>query len=148
MSKTKSNNAGNIGFEEKLWAAADKMRSNMDPAEYKHVVLGLIFLKYISDAFEERFKELQGVKHADPEDRDEYMSKNIFWVPKKARWENIKNQAKLPEIGQIIDDAMIAIEKENVSLKGVLNKNYARPELDKERLGELVDLISTIFRWR
>lgn len=137
---------GSIGFEQKLWQAADKMRNNMDAAEYKHVVLGLIFLKYISDSFEERHKQLEAEKDqgADPEDKDEYKWKNIFWVPEKARWSYIRDNAKLPEIGKILDDAMDLIEKENDSLKDVLPKNYARPALDKRRLGELVDLISSI----
>ncbi|MCV0366329.1 MAG: type I restriction-modification system subunit M [Nitrosopumilus sp.] len=140
----KKNNGGNLGFEEKLWKAADKMRSNMDAAEYKHVVLGLIFLKYISDAFTEVYEELKKDKTSDPEDVDEYVSRRIFWVPKKARWNYLENNAKNPEIGEIIDDAMDAIEKENSSLRGVLQKNYARPGLNKQRLGELIDLIGTI----
>src|SRR5437588_6907739 len=109
----KKNNGANLGFEETLWQAADKMRGHMDSAEYKHVVLGLIFLKYISDAFEERRAELQKEKHADPEDRDEYAGANIFWVPKKARWPNLQANAKQADIGKIIDEAMLAIEKEN-----------------------------------
>jgi type I restriction enzyme M protein len=133
-----------VGFEEELWKSANKLRNNMDPAEYKHVVLGLIFLKYISDSFEEKYKELEQIKYADPEDRDEYLADNVFWVDKKARWEYIRANAKKPEIGQIIDDAMVQIEKENPRLKGILNKNYARPTLDKRILGELVDLISNI----
>lgn len=133
----------NLGFEQKLWTAADKLRNNMDAAEYKHVVLGLIFLKYISDAFEEKHKELEK-QNDDPEERDEYLAENIFWVPKDSRWSYLRDNAKNPEIGVIIDDAMDAIEKENSSLKGVLPKNYARPALDKQRLGELIDLISTI----
>ncbi|MEA3329227.1 MAG: class I SAM-dependent DNA methyltransferase [Nanoarchaeota archaeon] len=137
---------GSIGFEQKLWATADKLRNNMDAAEYKHVVLGLIFLKYISDSFKERHKQLEDEKDqgADPEDKDEYKWKNVFWVPEKARWDYIKDNAKQPEIGKIIDDAMDLIEKENDSLKDVLPKNYARPALDKRRLGELIDLISSI----
>ncbi len=136
----------NLGFEQKLWAAADKMRNNMDAAEYKHVVLGLIFLKYISDSFEALHKKLREDPEgfADPEDKDEYLAERIFWVPKKARWLYLQDHAKQPEIGKIIDDAMEAIEKENHSLKGVLPKNYARPALDKRRLGELIDLIGTI----
>ena len=140
----KTSNGGNIGFEEKLWLSADKLRNNMDASEYKHVVLGLIFLKYISDSFEEKYLELQKDELSEPEDKDEYLADNIFWVPKKARWEHIKQTAKQPTIGQIIDEAMVEIEKDNASLKGVLPKNYARPTLDKHRLGELVDLISTI----
>lgn len=140
----KKSNGANLGFEEKLWSAADKMRGHMDPGEYKHVVLGLIFLKYISDAFEELHAKLQGDKHAAPEDRDEYLAENVFWVPKKARWSNLQDNAKTPKIGQIIDEAMVVIEKENPSLKGVLPKDYGRPSLDKHRLGELIDLIGTI----
>jgi type I restriction enzyme M protein len=145
--KKQKNNSANIGFEEKLWAAADKMRNNMDPAEYKHVVLGLIFLKYISDSFEEVTKKIKDdpeYYEGQEEDRDAYLAENVFWVPQEARWEYIKNNAKKPEIGKIIDDAMISIEKDNPSLKGVLSKNYARQELDKTRLGELIDLVSTI----
>src|SRR5690606_13127735 len=134
----------NVGFEETLWKAADKLRGSMDASEYKHVVLGLIFLKYISDQFEKKYQELVEEGLGFEEDRDEYLAENIFWVPQEARWEHIQNHAKDVKIGQIIDDAMLAIEKENPELKGVLNKNYARPELDKRRLGELVDLISTI----
>jgi type I restriction enzyme M protein len=141
---TKSSNGANLGFEQKLWAAADKLRGHMDASEYKHVVLGLIFLKYISDAFEERHSELQKEKHADPEDRDEYAGANVFWVPKKARWPHLQANAKQAEIGKIIDDAMLAIEKDNPQLKGVLSKDYARPALDKQRLGELIDLVGTI----
>jgi len=132
----------NIGFEEKLWLMADKLRGSMDAAEYKHVVLGLLFLKYVSDAFEEKYEALKNEPYADPEDRDEYIAENIFWVPKEARWSYIKDNAKKPEIGQIIDNAMIAIEKENPTLKGVLPKDYARPALDKTRLGEVIDLFS------
>ncbi|MFS0882212.1 type I restriction-modification system subunit M [Metabacillus niabensis] len=134
----------NIGFEETLWKAADKLRGSMDSGEYKHVVLGLIFLKYISDKFETKYSELLEEGDGFEEDRDEYTYENIFWVPKEARWGFIKDNAKDPKIGQYIDDAMIEIEKENPSLKGVLDKRYARPELDKRRLGELIDLISTI----
>lgn len=134
----------NVGFEEQLWKAADILRGSMDAAEYKHVVLGLLFLKYISDRFEQKYKQLLEEGEGFEEDRDEYEAENIFWVPKEARWENIKNSAKDPKIGQIIDDAMLLIEKENPSLKGVLDKRYARPELDKRRLGELIDVISNI----
>ena len=135
---------GNIGFEEKLWKAADKLRGSMDASEYKYVVLGLIFLKYISDKFETKYNDLIAEGEGFEEDRDEYLAENIFWVPKEARWSFIMDSAKDPKIGQYIDDAMILIEKENTSLKGVLDKRYARPELDKRRLGELIDLISTI----
>lgn len=134
----------NIGFEETLWKAADKLRGSMDSGEYKHVVLGLLFLKYISDKFETKYNELLEEGDGFEEDRDEYEAENIFWVPKEARWNFIKNHAKDTKIGQYIDDAMIEIEKENPSLRGVLDKRYARPELDKRRLGELIDLISTI----
>ncbi|MBL3645518.1 SAM-dependent DNA methyltransferase [Bacillus sp. RHFB] len=132
----------NIGFEEKLWLMADKLRGSMDASEYKNVVLGLLFLKYVSDAFEEKHAELTEDEYADPEDQDEYLAENIFWVPKEARWSYIKENGKKPEIGQIIDAAMIAIEKENDSLRGVLPKDYARPALDKTRLGETIDLFS------
>jgi type I restriction enzyme M protein len=139
-------NGGDLGFEAKLWQAADKLRNNMDAAEYKHVVLGLIFVKYISDAFDERHAQLvaQEDEGADPEDRDEYSAERVFWVPKEARWSAIQAKAKDPRIGQLIDDAMTAIERDNAALKGTLPKNYGRPGLDKQRLGELVDLIGTI----
>ncbi|PIR92437.1 N-6 DNA methylase [Candidatus Falkowbacteria bacterium CG10_big_fil_rev_8_21_14_0_10_44_15] len=136
--------SANLGFEEKLWATADKMRNNMDPSEYKHVILGLIFLKYISDSFEELHEKLKSDKLSDPEDKDEYSAENVFWVPQLARWNFLLDNAKKPEIGKLIDDAMVAIEKENPSLKGVLPKDYARPNLDKQRLGEIIDLIGTI----
>ena len=152
-------NAAPLGFEATLWAAADKLRSNMDAAEYKHVVLGLIFLKYISDAFEER-RALLERETADPksewfvkepdarygiiEDRDEYTAANVFWVPPDARWEYLQRNAKQPTIGTLVDDAMVSIERDNPSLKGVLPKDYARPALDKRRLGELIDLVGTI----
>ncbi|MCC7420982.1 MAG: SAM-dependent DNA methyltransferase [Planctomycetaceae bacterium] len=141
---SKNGNGANLGFEEKLWAAADKLRGHMDAAEYKHVVLGIVFLKYISDAFQERYEQVRQDKYADPEDRDEYTAENIFWVPKPARWDQLQANAKQPTIGKLIDDAMVAIEKENPVLKGVLSKDYARPSLDKQRLGELIDLIGTI----
>ncbi len=143
----KSNgNGANLGFEAKLWLAADKMRNNMDAAEYKHVVLGLIFLKYISDSFEEMHQRLLADKAqgADPEDADEYRAENVFWVPKEARWEHLQGKAKQPTIGKIVDDAMVAIERDNPRLKGILPKDFARPSLDKHRLGELIDLIATI----
>ncbi|HXG20692.1 MAG TPA: class I SAM-dependent DNA methyltransferase [Methylomirabilota bacterium] len=142
--KKKADNGANLGFEETLWRAADKLRGHMDAAEYKHVVLGLIFLKYISDAFQERYEALKKEPYADPEDRDEYTAENVFWVPKQARWSYLQANAKQPTIGKLIDDAMEAIEKANPSLKGVLPKEYNKPELDKHRLGELVDLISDI----
>lgn len=144
---TKDSSAS-LGFEAKLWLAADKLRSNMDAAEYKHVVLGLIFLKYISDTFEEhRAKLVAGkgdYKGSNPEDQDEYKAENIFWVPPGARWSTLQNSAKQPTIGKIVDDAMVALERDNPRLKGVLPKDYARPGLDKHRLGELIDLIGTI----
>ncbi len=136
----------NLGFEAKLWAAADALRNNMDAAEYKHVVLGLIFLKYISDAFEAKHAELQAdqAHGADPEDPDEYRAATIFWVPKEARWSALKAAAPQPTIGTLVDDAMAAIERDNPSLKGVLPKDYARPGLDKARLGQLINLVSDI----
>lgn len=134
----------NVGFESQLWDAADKLRSNMDAAEYKHVVLGLIFLKYVSDSFTEKYNELKAAGYGDEEDRDEYLADNVFWVPQEARWDYIKSYATSPKIGEVIDNAMEQIEKENESLKGVLTKNYSRPELDKTRLGELVTLFTNI----
>lgn len=135
-------------IEKTLWAAADKLRSNMDAAEYKHVVLGLIFLKYISDAFAElREKLLDGkdeFEGANPEDPDEYLAYNVFYVPEKARWNYLQSNAKQPTIGVLIDNAMDEIEKINENLKGILPKNYADPDLDKPRLGELLDLIGNI----
>ncbi|OJV36923.1 MAG: N-6 DNA methylase [Bacteroidales bacterium 36-12] len=137
----------NLELEKTLWAAADKLRNNMDAAEYKHVVLGLIFLKYISDAFDELYNHLENTKHetgADPEDKDEYTAERVFYVPPQARWKWLQGRAKLPTIGKDIDEAMDAIERDNASLKGVLPKDYARPALDKQRLGELIDLIGSI----
>lgn len=132
-------------LEKTLWAAADKLRNNMDAAEYKHVVLGLIFLKYISDRFDELYSKLKEDPYADPEDKDEYLAENVFYVPSSARWAYLQHQrAKLPTIGKDIDDAMDAIELDNPSLKGVLPKDYARPALDKKRLGELVDMIGNV----
>jgi type I restriction enzyme M protein len=142
--KKSAKNGANLGFEQTLWQAADKLRGNMDASDYKHVVLGLIFLKYISDAFEERHAALQSEPHANPEDRDEYAAENVFWVPKAARWPKLQGAAKQPGIGKLLDEAMLAIEKENPGLKGVLAKDYARESLDKRRLGELIDLIGTI----
>ena len=141
-----SNNGANLGFESELWRAADALRSNMDAAEYKHVVLGLIFLKYISDAFEEQHAKLEAdrKKGADPEDPDEYRAVNIFWVPPGARWSHLRKMAKQATIGKVIDDAMLAIERDNPSLKGVLPKDYAHPRLDKQRLGQLIDLVGNI----
>ena len=135
---------GELGFEATLWQAADKLRGNLDAAEYKHVILGLIFLKYISDTFEEKRAALAANPEADPEDRDEYLAENVFWVPQAARWGYLQSQAKRPEIGKLLDEAMDAIEHDNPRLKGVLPKDYARPALDKRRVGELIDLIATI----
>ncbi|RRN55506.1 SAM-dependent DNA methyltransferase [Pseudoxanthomonas sp. SGNA-20] len=141
---TKKSNGGNLGFEADLFKTADKLRGNMEPSDYKHVALGLIFLKYISDAFEARHQALLTEDPAAAEDRDEYLAENVFWVPKEARWSHLQANAKKPTIGTLIDDAMRAIEKENESLKGVLPKDYARPALNKVMLGELIDLISGI----
>ncbi|MFL5329881.1 MAG: type I restriction-modification system subunit M [Gemmataceae bacterium] len=137
---------GPLGLEAQLWKAADALRSNMDAAEYKHIVLGLIFLKYISDAFEEKHDQLLADKKsgADPEDPDEYRAVNIFWVPPEARWSNLRNRAKDPNIGKIVDDAMLAVERDNPSLKQTLPKEYARPNLDPLRLGQLIDMIGNI----
>ena len=129
---------------------ADALRGSMDAAEYKHVVLGLLFLKYISDAFEKQHARLEADKQqgAEPEDPDEYRAKNIFWVPPEARWSHLKSQAKQPTIGQLVDDAMAAIERDNPALKAVLPKDNARPALDKTRLGLALDLITNIRVWR
>jgi len=146
---TESDTEG-LNFEKKLWATADKLRNNMDAAEYKHVVLGLIFLKYISDSFEEKHKKLsmrvreKPESYADPEDEDEYTVDGVFFVPEKARWSYIRSHAKQSEIGKIIDEAMEEIENKNPKLKGILQKNYARETLNKRSLGELIDLISSI----
>ena len=141
---SKNKNGSALGFEATLWATADKLRGNLDAAEYKHVVLGLIFLKYISDAFEEKHCALQKDKGADPEDRDEYLAENVFWVPPEARWSYIQGRAKDPLIGKLLDNAMIAIERDNPSLKNTLPKDYTRPHLDKQSLGGVIDLISTV----
>ena len=132
----------NESFEKKLFKAADKLRKNIDAAEYKYVVLGLVFIKYISESFSELYKKLETDEYSDPEDRDEYLAENVFFVPEKARWANIHNSAKLPSIGEIIDEAMEEIEKENKELKNVLPKVYGKANLDKASLGQLVDLIS------
>jgi type I restriction enzyme M protein len=150
MAKKKASNdsEAQLGFEAKMWLAADKLRNNMDAAEYKHVVLGLIFLKYISDSFEEHHAKLIAGEGdyagANAEDQDEYKTENIFWVPKDARWAYMQSRADLPSIGKDVDDAMVAIERDNPRLKGALNKNYGRADLDKHRLGELIDLIGSI----
>jgi len=143
-SGTKTGTGANLGFEATLWQAADKLRSNLDAAEYKHVVLGLIFLKYISDSFEEHHRSLAQDPMADPEDKDEYTAANIFWVPLMARWSYLQGKAHTPEIGKLIDEAMLHIEQDNKRLKNILPKNYARQDLDKAKLGELIDLIGTI----
>jgi type I restriction enzyme M protein len=144
--KKKQKTVTEESLEKQLWKTADKLRKNIDAAEYKHVVLGLIFLKYISDAFEELYARLKAEKEqgADPEDRDEYQAENVFFVPQDARWQYLLSKAKLPDVGKCIDDAMDAIEKENNSLKGVLPKVYARQNLDPTSLGELIDVISNI----
>lgn len=131
-----------LDFENTLWAMADKLRGNIQSSDYKDIVLGLIFLKYISDSFEEKYQELVKEGEGDEEDRDFYEAENIFFVPKSARWSEIKAKARTPQIGQTIDNAMIAIEAENESLKGVLPKDYANPAIDKVKLGELIDLFS------
>lgn len=137
-------NGADIGFEKQIWDAACILRGNMDAAEYKHVVLGLIFLKYISDRFEQKHEALVAEGAGFEEDRDEYLAENIFFVPQVARWGHIADQAHTPEIGKAIDAAMDEIEKENKRLKGVLPKTFARPELDKRRLGDVVDLFTNI----
>ena len=141
---TRRQSGANLGFEDKLWMAADKLRGTMDAAEYKHVVLGLIFLKYISDAFADQYAALAREPYADPEDRDEYLAANVFWVPGAARWDFLQGKARDARIGQLIDEAMGAIEGDNPGLKGVLPRDYARPSLDKPKLGQLIDLIATI----
>ena len=145
---SKNGNGGNLGFEADLFKTADKLRGNMEPSDYKHVALGLILLKYISDAFEAKHQALlaedENNAKAAAEDKDEYLADNVFWVPKEARWSHLQANAKLPTVGTLIDDAMRALEKDNESLKGVLPKDYARPALNKVMLGELIDLISGI----
>ncbi|WP_374765257.1 class I SAM-dependent DNA methyltransferase [Yunchengibacter salinarum] len=142
--RNKNNGGANLGFEAKLWATADKLRGNMEPSDYKHVALGLIFLKYISDAFEAKRAELLQDDLADAEDPEEYLAENVFWVPREARWSHLQQNARQSGIGKTIDEAMLAIEANNESLKGVLPKEYARPALNKVMLGELIDLISGI----
>ncbi len=134
------------GHEAELWSMADTLRGTMDAAEYKHVALGLIFLKYISDAFEALHNKLTAEQSqgADPEDRDEYAAVNVFWVPPDARWRHIQTQARQPTIGQLVDDAMAGIERDNPALKDVLPKDYAGQGLDKQRLGQLIDMIGNI----
>ncbi len=141
---SKNGNGANIGFEAQLFLAADKLRGNLEPSDYKHVALGLIFLKYISDAFEAKHAALLAEDPQAAEDADEYLAENVFWVPKEARWKRLQANAKQAVIGKLIDDAMIAIEANNASLKGVLPKEYNRPALNKVMLGELIDLVSGI----
>jgi type I restriction enzyme M protein len=136
--------SASLGFEAQLWAAADKLRGNMEPSDYKHIALGLIFLKYISDAFEAKRAALLKEDLADAEDPEEYLAENVFWVPKEARWSHLQARAKQSTIGKDIDNAMLVIEASNASLKGVLPKEYARPALNKVMLGELIDLVSGI----
>ena len=145
-SKAQTESSGDTDYRSELWRMADALRGSMDAAEYKHVVLGLIFLKYISDAFEERHAQLEAEigEGADPEDPDEYIADNIFWVPPEARWTKLQAQARQPTIGRAVDDAMTAIERDNSALSGVLPKDYARPNLDKTRLGQVVDMVSNI----
>ena len=139
-------NSGLANYRSELWAMADALRGSMDAAEYKHVVLGLIFLKYISDAFEEAHAKLEAERDegADPEHPDEYRAQSIFWVPPEARWPRLQAQARQPTIGRAVDDAMTSIERDNPALKDVLPKDYARPALDKARLGQVVDMVSNI----
>lgn len=144
MAKAKKDNTAEIGFEEKIWAAADKLRGNVDPSEYKNVVLGLIFLKYISDKFDLRHAELVEDGDGFEEDIDEYIAENIFWVPANARWDVIASTAHTPNIGMTIDEAMRAIEESNPRLKGILPKNFAREELDQRKLGGVVDLFTNV----
>ena len=144
MAKKKADNTAEIGFEQQIWSAADKLRGNIDASEYKNVVLGLIFLKYISDKFDQRHQELVEEGEGFEEDRDEYLAENIFFVPESARWATVAAAAHTPEIGKVIDEAMRQIEAENDKLKNILPKNFARQELDKRRLGEVVDLFTNV----
>ncbi len=139
-----SSNGATVGFEKELWAAADKMRGNMEPSDYKHVALGLIFLKFISEAFEAKYAELKRDELSDPEDIDEYLAANIFFVPEASRWSKLQANAKHPAIGTLIDEAMRGLEAANPGLKGVLPKDYGRPSLNKTMLGELVDVFSKL----
>ena len=144
MAKKTNNNDANLGFEAELFRAADKLRGNMEPSDYKHVALGLIFLKHISDSFDAKHTELLAEYPEGAEDPDEYAAENVFWVPMESRWSYLQASAKQPGIGKLIDEAMLAIEKINPSLKGVLPKDYGRPALNAVMLGELIDLISGI----
>lgn len=143
-SKKNNSNGANLGFEAQLFLAADKLRKNLEPSDYKHVALGLIFLKHISKAFEAKRAALMAEDPTAAEDQDEYLAENVFWVPKEARWSHLQANAKQPTIGKLIDDAMTAIEAANPGLKGVLPKDYNRPALDKVMLGEVIDLVSGI----
>src|ERR1700751_5528752 len=140
----RNGNGANLGFEAQMFLAADKLRKNLEPSDYKHVALGLIFLKHISNAFEAKHAALLAEDPAAAEDPDEYLAENVFWVPKEARWSHLQANARQPTIGKLIDDAMADIEKVNPGLKGVLPKDYNRPALDKVMLGELIDLVSGI----
>src|SRR6202790_1391033 len=140
----RNGNGANLGFEAQMFLAADKLRKNLEPSDYKHVALGLIFLKHISNAFEAKRAALLAEDPAAAEDPDEYLAENVFWVPKEARWSHLQANARQPTIGKLIDDAMADIERDNPRLKGVLPKDYARPALDKVMLGELIDLVSGI----
>ena len=133
-----------LGFEEKIWKAADARRGNLSASEYESVVLGLIFLKYISDKFEMKYKELLEDEDADEDDKDEYTACNVFFVPEEARWSYISKKAKSPTIGEVIDNAMRLIERENATLKDILPKDYNRRELDKKRLGDVVEIFSNV----
>ncbi len=144
MAGKASASGATTGYEAELWKMADALRGSMDAAEYKHVVLGLIFLKYVSDAFEEMHAKLCEDKHADPEDPDEYLAESIFWVPPEARWDRLKAAARQPGIGRMVDDSMVAVERDNPMLKEVLPKDYARQSLDQMRLGQLIDMVSNI----
>ena len=144
---TKHNSSGAItGYEAEMWGMADALRGSIDAAEYKPVVLGLIFLQYISGAFEEVHKQIKAEveEAADPEDPDEYRAESVFWVPQEARWSHLQVNARQPDIGEIVDDAMLAVEHENPGLKGILPREYAPPALDKRRAGQLIDLNSNI----
>ena len=141
-SKNKNGNGAALGIENELWEAADKLRGHLDAADYKSVVLGLIFLKYVSDMFEQVRARVEAEGLDDPEDRDVYLAERVFWVPKEARWSILQENARHETIGNLIDQAMGAIERDNPSLKGMLPGNYGRATLDKRRLGDLVDLVS------
>lgn len=140
-------NSANIGFEEQLWKAACVLWGHIPAAEYRKVIVGLIFLRYISSVFDKKYQQLVAEGDGFENDKDEYTAENIFFVPEEARWTKISENAHTPEIGKIIDEAMLAIERENKSLKGVLPKNYGSPDLDKRVLGEVVDLFTNNIKW-